>query len=278
MAIAVCGHRCAVRKTTTMSTTASSTTSTVPETVTADTALLTEMAALPAGVDRARLRDRIIEGQLPLAYRLARRYAGRGEPIEDLRQIAAIALIKTVDRYDPARQIPFAAFATPTIVGEIKRHFRDYSRPIRIPRSSQELSRAAAIADSDLSQHLARTPTATDIAIHLHIRPADVKQAAAATRAAYPTSMDAIAPNAVAALDAVLGTVDPRFSQIDDRLLVQQLIAPLDARERRILDLRYADNFTQAQIATTIGVSQMHVSRLLTRALHTVRAAALRPA
>jgi RNA polymerase sigma-B factor len=238
-------------------------------------AMLSQLFGLPAGDRRhARLRDRIIEANLPMAYRLARRYTGRGEPIEDLRQVAAMALVKVVDRFDPSRETMFNTFAIPTILGEIKRYFRDNSQMIRISRGHQELSKVVAAATDDLGHQLARTVTPADLATHLRVSAAAVTGAVTAFRTAYPASLDAITPGTTMALNAVVGVVDRRFAEVEDRLLVDRLIAPLGAREKRILNLRFQGGRTQRQISAEVGVSQMHVSRLLDQSLRTMRRAA----
>ncbi|UAC00161.1 sigma-70 family RNA polymerase sigma factor [Dactylosporangium vinaceum] len=212
---------------------------------------------------------------LPLASRLARRYAGRGVPLEDLAQVAALALVKAVDRYDPARLAPFVGFAVPTIVGELKRHFRDAGWAIRVPRPVQELTMSLQTATGDLEQLHGRTPTTAELAAHLHVEAFRLADAVGATYAYRLHSLDAdLTHDGIDLLEA-LGAVDPRLAAVDERLshgLLGRLVAALPAREQRILAMRFTDEMTQASIAGELGISQMHVSRLLQRSLHQLRA------
>jgi RNA polymerase sigma-B factor len=239
--------------------------------------LLRQRDRLPAGhPDRAKLRARVIEANLPMARHLARRYAGRGEPLDDLNQVAALALIKAVDGYDPSRQAAFASYAVPSILGALKRHFRDTAWAIRVPRRAQELALAIAAATTDLSQQLGRTPTTTDLAHHLKVRVDDVVLAIAAATAYQLTSLNtsrATGDNTDRAeLIDLLGDPDSHYGRVDNHLLLRPLFAALPLRERRILTMRYFGDMSQAQIAAEIGVSQMHVSRLLTQSLTRLRA------
>jgi RNA polymerase sigma-B factor len=228
--------------------------------------LLCQRDGLPADhPDRARLRARAIEMNLPLARRLARRYAGRGELLADLYQVAALALINAVDRYDPRRQIPFAGFAVPSIIGVLKRHFRDATWAMRVPRSIQELARRLPVAAERLSHQLHRTPTAADLA--------DDLAAIGARQNYHLTSLNKpYDDNGIDLIDTI-GEVDPRYAGLDDHLSVQPHFAHLPLRERRILTLRFYDQMTQTQIAAEIGISQMHVSRLLRQSLTRLRTA-----
>jgi RNA polymerase sigma-B factor len=244
--------------------------------------LLCERDRLPADhPDRNRLRAQAIEANLPFAHMLARRYAGRGELLEDLYQVAAMALVKVVDRYDPQRESAFASYAIPTILGELKRHFRDASRPVHVPRGTQELSRAVAAAIEELSQSLSHSPTTAELAAHLGVGVDDVRRALAAARAYHLTSLNNPLPTAggTDSLDLVdlIGDVDPHFADVDDHLTLLPLMATLSTRERRILAMRFYANMTQTQIGTEVGLSQMHVSRLLTQSLTRLRGAMLRP-
>ncbi|WP_030443589.1 sigma-70 family RNA polymerase sigma factor [Actinoplanes subtropicus] len=199
--------------------------------------LLNAMAAMPIGhPSRAQLRDSAIEAWLPLARHLANRYSGRGEPTDDLIQTATVGLIKAVDKFDPDRGVDFAGYAIPTIIGEIKRHFRDRTWSVRVPRRLQELRLAITEANSTLTHSLGRSPTVADIAAHLSITEEDVLEGLEGARAYNATSL-----------------------------------ATLDEREQKILTLRFYGNLTQSQIAEQIGISQMHVSRLLTKALTKLR-------
>jgi RNA polymerase sigma-B factor len=227
---------------------------------------------LPVGhPGRATLRERAIEAGLPLSRYLAGRYRERGEPLEDLYQVAAIGLIKAVDGYDPARLVPFTAYAVPTIVGALKRHFRDTTWRIRVPRSVQELALTLAPTSAGLAQKLGRCPTRTELAAHLGATEHDVAAASTAWGAYSPASLDALAANGQAALIDTIGAIDTRFDAVDDQHSWQRLLDGLPLRERRILTMRFSDEMTQTEIAAQIGVSQMHISRLLLRTLTTLR-------
>jgi RNA polymerase sigma-B factor len=226
--------------------------------------------------DRAKLRAQVIEANLPMARNLARRYAGRGESLDDLTQVAALALIKAIDRFDTSRQVPFASYAIPTILGVLKRHFRDTAWAIRVPRRTQELTFEIATATVELSHQLCRTPTPTDLAHHLHVPAADVATAIAAAQSYHLKSLNtsrATGDNAdkVELID-LIGDTDPRYARVDNHLLLRPLFAALPLRERRILTMRFFGDMSQAQIAAKIGMSQMHVSRLLTQSLTRLRA------
>ncbi|MFC6016808.1 SigB/SigF/SigG family RNA polymerase sigma factor [Plantactinospora solaniradicis] len=237
--------------------------------------LLRQLASLPARhPDRTRLRTRAIEENLPMANRLARRYAGRGELLDDLSQVAALALIKAVDGYDPGRQSPFVSYAVPTILGALKRHFRDTAWGMRVPRSAQELTREVGIATGELSQRWGRRPTPAELAEHLHVT-VDALQVVIGARQVYHLASLNTPSSAATGVDRIdlLGGVDPHYAHVDDRLTLRLLLAALPPRERRILALRYYGQLTQTQIATEVGVSQMHVSRLLKQTLSRLRAA-----
>ncbi|MFB6398627.1 SigB/SigF/SigG family RNA polymerase sigma factor [Polymorphospora lycopeni] len=253
-----------------------------PPTLTVETGsteqLLRRRAALSADdPDRARLRARIIESNLPMAGRLARRYTGRGEPYEDLAQVCAVALIKAVDGYDPDRGPMFASYAIPTILGALRRHFRDTTWSIRVPRTAQELNARAPSARGELVQRQGRQPTSGELADHLGVTVAEVLAAAAAAEVYRLPSLNEPKPGTDGVeLLALVGDVDPGYAAVDDHLTLRPLFAALPARDRRILTMRFFGDLTQAQIATRVGLSQMHVSRLLKRALARLRAAMLR--
>jgi RNA polymerase sigma-B factor len=243
--------------------------------------LLRQRSRLPVDhPDRERLRTRVIEANLPLARHLARRYAGRGELLDDLYQVASLALIRVVDRYDPARETAFSSYAIPSILGEIKRHFRDSTRGLRIPRGTQDLSRLVATATSDLSQQLGHSPTTAELARHLHVTVDDVVAAITAARDSYLTSLTASSPASDNAdpldLTDLIGGIDPHYARVDDNLVLRPLLALLSVRDRRILAMRFYANMTQVQIAAEVGLSQMHVSRLLTQSLTRLRTTMLR--
>jgi RNA polymerase sigma-B factor len=221
---------------------------------------------------RAALRKRVIEAWLPLAQHLARRYAGRGEPIGDLTQVATVGLIKAVDRYEADRGIDFSAFAVPTIIGEIKRHFRDRTWFIRVPRRLQELRIEITAANAELNHKLGRSPTVADVAAHLGITDEEVLEGLEGARAYAATSLSTPAgEDGNAELGDTFGAEDRGFELAELRIALGPALAALDEREQRILSLRFYGNLTQQEIAAQVGVSQMHVSRLLTKALAKLR-------
>ena len=238
------------------------------------TDLLLAMAALPRQhPSRSGLRERAIEAWLPLAHHLAHRYSGRGEPADDLKQTAAIGLIKAIDKFDPTRGVDFAGYAIPTIIGELKRHFRDRTWDIRVPRRLQELRLTISEANSCLLQTLGRSPTVADIAAHLKVTEEEVREGLEGARAYNAVSLSAPSGDGERAteLGDMLGGVDAGFELADLRTTLGPALADLDEREQKILTLRFYGNLTQSQIAERIGVSQMHVSRLLSRALAKLR-------
>jgi RNA polymerase sigma-B factor len=236
--------------------------------------LLCQRDRLPAEhPDRAKLRARAIEQNLPMARQLARRYAGRGEFLEDLIQAAAVALIIAVDRYDPSRQVPFAGFAVPSILGALKRHFRDAAWAMRVPRPIQELALSVPAAAHELGQQRGRSPSTAELADYLGAAVDDVMAAVVAWQNYRLPSLNAPHPDTGAELIHAMGGIDPRYTSIDDHLSLQPLFAELPLRERRILTMRFFDHKTQTQLAAEIGLSQMHVSRLLRRTLARRRAA-----
>jgi RNA polymerase sigma-B factor len=260
-----------------MTTTVTSPHKTAPTTAaeTSDSAaeLLNAMAAMPVGhPSRAVQRDRAIEAWLPLARHLANRYSGRGEPTDDLVQTATVGLIKAVDKYDPDRGVDFAGYAIPTIIGEIKRHFRDRTWSVRVPRRLQELRLAITEANSTLTHTLGRSPTVADIATHLGITDEDVLEGLEGARAYNATSLSTpINADGTTELADTLGNEDHEYELAETRVALGPALATLGDREQRILTLRFYGNLTQSQIADQIGISQMHVSRLLTKALTKLR-------
>jgi len=242
---------------------------------TADNAaeLLAAMADLPAGHPaRPTLRERAIEAWLPLARHLATRYAGRGEPNDDLIQTAVIGLIKAVDKFDPGYGIDFAGYAIPTIIGEIKRHFRDRTWAIRVPRRLQELRLAITGANATLTHSLGRSPTVADIAEHLNITEEEVLEGLEGARAYQTTSLNTpVGNDSGSELGETLGGEDDGYALAEARVALGPALATLDEREQRILTLRFYGNLTQTEIAEQVGISQMHVSRLISRALVKLR-------
>jgi RNA polymerase sigma-B factor len=235
--------------------------------------LVAAMAALPVGhPGRAALRDRAITAWLPMAHRLAHRYAGRGEPLDDLLQTATIGLIKAMDRFDPSLGTDFVGYAIPTILGEIKRYFRDHTWSIRVPRRLQELRMAINEANSLLTHTLGRSATIADIASHLNVAEETVVEGLEGARAYSATSLSTpISADGTAQLGDRIGVEDHDVELTELRLALEPAIAHLSERERRIITLRFYGNHTQTQIAEQIGVSQMHVSRLLSAALAKLR-------
>ncbi len=234
--------------------------------------LLAAMSAAPTGPRRTRLRAQAIEAWLPLARHLAHRYSGRGEPTDDLVQTATVGLIKAVDKFDPERGVDFAGYAIPTIIGEIKRHFRDRTWSVRVPRRLQELRLAITEANATLTHTLGRSPTVPDIAVHLGVTEEEVLEGLEGARAYHATSLSTpISADGTTELGDTLGGEDDEFEKAEARVALGPALASLDDREQRILTLRFYGNLTQSQIADQIGISQMHVSRLLTRALAMMR-------
>ena len=239
----------------------------------AATAVLSEFTATseedPRWPDR---RAAAIEAWLPLAQHLARRYNGRGEPLDDLVQVATMGLIKAIDRFDANRGIDFVGFAIPTIAGEIKRHFRDRTWSIRVPRRLQELRLAISGANNDLMHTLGRSPRVPEIANHLGISEEEVLEGLEGARAYATASLSApVNRDRTTELGDTLGGVDKEFELTELRIALGPALATLDEREQEMLSLRFYGNLTQSQIAEQIGISQMHVSRLLARALTKLR-------
>jgi RNA polymerase sigma-B factor len=237
-------------------------------------AILAEMAGLAAGDPRrAALRDQVICGCLPVVRRLAARFFGRGENPDDLIQVATIGLIKAVDRFDPARETQLLSYATPTVIGELKRHFRDKGWSVRVSRPLQELYLSITRIIPDIAQQLGRSPSVADIAEHLGLPEQDVIAglgcAGAYTARSLSTPIGDEATGTT--LADLLGAEDTRMQSVPDRHTLRQMLADVPERERHILALRFFDNLTQSEIADRIGVSQMHVSRLLTRTLANLR-------
>jgi RNA polymerase sigma-B factor len=244
-----------------------------PRTADQATELITAFAtADPTDPARPVLRDRAIEGWLPLAQHLARRYGGRGEPADDLFQVAVVGLIKAVDRFQADRGVDFAAFAIPTVVGELKRHFRDRTWAIRVPRRLQELRLEITAANSTLTHTLGRAPTVADVATHLGIGEEEVLEGLEGARAYTAASLSTpLSEDGGTTLGDTLGGDDHAFELAELRIALGPAMAALDEREQRILALRFHGNLTQTEIAEQIGISQMHVSRLLTKALAKLR-------
>jgi RNA polymerase sigma-B factor len=227
----------------------------------------------PGDPDRRRMRDAAIELCLPAAQRLARRYGGTGEAANDVAQVAALGLVKAVDGFDATRGVEFGSYATPTVTGEIKRHFRDRTSGIRMPRRLQELRLAVNKAREDLTQRLGRSPTIADLAVHLDAAEDDIIEMLGASNARHPLSLEAPASRDEqdATLLDIVGDEDPAFGLIDYQQSLHVLLEQLPERERQILTLRFYGNLTQIEIAERVGLSQMHVSRLLGKSLNFLR-------
>src|SRR5690242_836306 len=234
-----------------------------------------ERAALPDGDPRrTALRDVLITGYLPVARHIARRFVHRGDSVDDIEQVATVGLIGAVDRFEPGRGVDFLSFAVPTITGEVRRHFRDRTRTIRIPRRSTQLQSAVHECTAELTQQLGRSPRPSELAERLGVALDDVIEVLQANLAASPSSLDEPAPDDERPgrnRGTSLGEVDPGIGLVEDRAAVVPLLAELPERERRILQLRFFHDMTQTEIAALTGISQMHVSRLLSRTLGTLR-------
>jgi RNA polymerase sigma-B factor len=261
---------------TTAHTTAQTTTHTRSnkETDSAALALLTLLADLPkGGEDHTRVRGRLIEMYLPLAEYLARRFRNRGEPQDDLNQVANLGLIKSVDGYDVTRGAAFTSYAIPMIVGELKRHFRDKGWDVRVPRRLQELRLEITKVTGDLAQQLGRSPTIADLAKRLDVSEEEVIEGLDSAHAYRALSLQApvAGEEATTELGDMLGDVDHDLENVEDREALRPLIGRLPVREQKIIAMRFFGNMTQSQIAAELGISQMHVSRLLSHALGVLR-------
>jgi RNA polymerase sigma-B factor len=217
-------------------------------------------------------RDRLVENLMPLVRSLAARYSGRGEQLEDLVQVGAIGLIKAIDRFDSERGVELTTYAVPTIVGEIRRHFRDKAWAVHVPRRLKELNVRLSRLLDQLTNDLGRSPTIAELADAAGVEEEDVIDALESSQAytARPLSTPVDGEGDGDLLDT-LGTHERGYDDVDDGSLIAAGLAGLDDRERRIVELRFFDGLTQSQIAAEIGISQMHVSRLLRRALETMR-------
>ncbi|MFJ5774163.1 SigB/SigF/SigG family RNA polymerase sigma factor [Streptomyces sp. NPDC093094] len=220
---------------------------------------------LPVGPEREALRDELVRAWLPMAERIAVRFRGRGEALEDLYQVAALGLVKAVDHYDPARGHAFEAYAVPTVTGELKRHFRDHMWTLHVPRRVQDLRNRVRRATKELSQTTpGRNPTVAEIAERAGLSEAEVRTGMEALDCFSALSLDAEMPGTDGyALGDAIGGPDPSYDVVVDRVAVRPCIEALPERERTILYLRFFQGMTQSSIAEQLGISQMHVSRLL---------------
>ena len=223
--------------------------------------------------EREEARTALVHLHLPLVEHCARRFRNRGEPFEDLVQVGTIGLIKSVDRFDLDRGVEFSTYATPTIIGEIKRYFRDKGWAIRVPRRLQELRMQIATATAELTQSLGRSPTPRELAERLDCTVEEIVEGIDSSNAYSTLSLDATddSENSAASMLDAIGIEDAGLAHVEVRESIKPLLDRLDPREKKILLLRFFKNMTQSQIAEEIGVSQMHVSRLLTRTLVQLR-------
>jgi RNA polymerase sigma-B factor len=234
--------------------------------------LFEELAAMPADdPGRPALRGKLVTGYLPVVRHIARRFAGRGEPVDDLEQAGTVGLLNAVDRFEPDRGVDFLSYAVPTITGEIRRHFRDRTWSMRVPRRLKDLQGAINGAVGPLSQELGRAPRPSEIAARLDIPPEDVVEGLDAQQAYRSSSLDELVAGGDSALAETLGSVDAEMDKVEYRETLAPLLDELPERERTILLLRFFGNLTQTQIADRVGISQMHVSRLLAQTVAQLR-------
>jgi RNA polymerase sigma-B factor len=240
-------------------------------TVTQDIDFVGLIEAYRGGDENA--RDRLVERYMPLVRSLAGRYAGRGEPLEDLVQVGSIGLLLAIERFDTGREVQFTTYAVPTIVGEIQRHFRDRAWALHVPRRMKELSgKLLRVIETETAQR-GRAPTIAELA---QATGADEDEVIEALQTAEAYSTRSLSQPVGRAGDDetmqdILGSEDEGFGEVEDTALVEAGLEALDERERRIVELRFFEGLTQSEIAVQIGISQMHVSRLLRRALHLMR-------
>ena len=232
-----------------------------------------------SAAERDSARDALVHLHLPLVEHCARRFRNRGEPFEDLVQVGTIGLIKSVDRFDTERGVEFSTYATPTILGEIKRYFRDKGWAIRVPRRLQELRMQIGATSAELTQSLGRSPTPRELADAIGCTVEDIIEGIESSNAYATLSLDAsddAEDGAASMLDAI-GVEDEGLEHVEIRESIKPLLEQLAPREKKILLLRFFKNMTQSQIAEEIGVSQMHVSRLLNRTLEQLRSSLQQP-
>jgi RNA polymerase sigma-B factor len=221
-----------------------------------------------------RAREELVDRFLPLARNLARRYAGAREPFDDLLQVASLGLVKAIDRFDTERGAAFSSFAVPTILGELKRYFRDLGWSVHVPRGAQEQALKVQEAQERLTSRSGRPPTVAELAEYLELSVEEVLDALETAAAHHSASLDAPREDGEeesGSLVDVFGQEDPRFDLVNESVTITAAATELSARERRVLALRFVGDMTQTQIAQEIGVSQMQVSRILRRALARLR-------
>ncbi|MGV9453786.1 SigB/SigF/SigG family RNA polymerase sigma factor [Streptomyces sp. NPDC003635] len=235
------------------------------------------LAEMEDGPERSALRDELVAVWLPMAHRIASRFRDRGESIEDLRQVAALGLVKAVDRYEPSRGA-FESYAVPTVTGEIKRHFRDRMWALRVPRRVQELRNKVRVARRELTQNPGSAePSVADIAEHAGLTEDEVRTGMEALESFSTLSLDVALSEGDDgySLADTLGTPDASYDVIVDREAAKQGLSRLSERDRAILYMRFFEDMTQGRIADRLGISQMHVSRLISRSCARVRDEAL---
>lgn len=223
---------------------------------------------------RTALRAEIVERCLPLAEHVARRFSDRGEAFEDLLQVARVGVVNAVDRFDADRGNNFLSFAVPTVMGEVRRHFRDTMWSMRVPRRAKETSLRIGRASDELVQELGRSPRPTELAAHLDMPVDEVIDGLMARSAYNAMSIDAEpdGDDDSRSIRDTLGEDDERFAQVEEFVMLRPALEKLPEREREILSLRFFHSMSQSEIATKVGISQMHVSRLLSRTLTQLRA------
>ncbi|NBU32574.1 MAG: RNA polymerase sigma factor SigF [Actinobacteria bacterium] len=237
-----------------------------------DHELFAEFSRLADGDPRRlAIRTELISDHLALVSHVARKFANRGEPLDDLIQVGTIGLIKAIDRFEPDKGFEFSTFAMPTIVGEIKRHFRDKTWAVRVPRRLQELGAAVSKTATELTQKLDRSPTLQEIATALKVDLDEVVEAINANSAHSTVSLDATVDPDAPSLGSRFGTIDEALEGVEYRESLKPLLLALPEREKDILIMRFFENKSQTEIARTLGISQMHVSRILAQTLTKLR-------
>lgn len=240
-----------------------------------DRAERAELFAEYRRTDDRGLRDRLIEMNIGLAETVARRFLGRGERHDDLLQVALVGLLKAVERFDPERGLAFSSFATPTIEGELKRHFRDKRWAVRVPRRLQEQMLEVNQSVAILAQRAGRSPTIDEVAADTHLSTEEVLEALEAGRAIVASPIDA--DDSDEGRGGVIdrhGEIDTGLERVEQQMIVAKLLDSLPPRERTIVTLRFYEGLTQSEIAERFGVSQMQISRILARTLDRLRAGA----
>jgi len=219
-----------------------------------------------------RAREELMARYLPFARSLASRYRGANESFDDLVQVASVGLVNAVNRFEPDKGTPFAAFASPTILGELKRYFRDRVWMVRVPRGLQENIRTVESTSNDLGAELHRNPTIDEIAEHTGMHADEVNEVLVAKQERTPVSLDQPDDDEGHTPEERVGIKDPNFALVEDKDEIREAMADLSSVERRVLRLRFIEDMTQSEIAERIGYSQMHVSRLLRRSLEQLEA------